>query len=312
VMQRMSRSTRAEHGVAALGLLAAIAAIAGGAALGSVLVLSGAIDLVDEPAVPASVRGGEAQLLDCRGGLPVDFVVDGDSVFVVGVDESKEWVAIRMPTDVEEIGWLPASLLESEGDLSSLPVVPCGGLGDTPIVLAEESNTTVPPTATTLTTPPTTNTTVPTTATTLTTPPTTDTTTPPPPPDTKPPQVLEFVVLPEKIYPGADPGGCDSGGFDIYGSAYATVINEADPVTATLTWRYIPTTYVYSGSFPVSVEPSQSGFQLIGSISGLPQPYSYGISAPTIGVELTWTVTDGAGNSTVKVISGAFEVGRCV
>ena len=307
VLRRVPRHR--EHGIASIGLIAAIAAIVGAASLASVLVLSGALDLVGEPSVSESTRIAEAQLLDCRGGTPVDSVSNGDAVYVVGVDASGEWVAVRRPSALGDVGWLPSSLLESDGDLSSLPVVPCGETGVNAMSLVEESTTTMPTTDTTV---PVVDTTVPVTEPTVTvTVPTTDTTMPPPA-DTKPPQVFEYVILPEKIYPGSGPGACDSGTYDIYGSAYATVVNETDPVTATLTWRYMPTSYEYSGSFPVSVEPSGSGFQLIGSISDLPQPYTFGLSAPKIVVELTWTVRDAAGNPFLEVVPSAFEVGRCV
>jgi hypothetical protein len=184
---------------------------------------------------------------------------------------------------------------------TTVPVV------DTTVPVTEPTATVTVPTAET--TVPVVDTTVPVTEPTVTvTVPTTDTTMAPPP-DTTPPQVFEFLVIPEKIYPSA----CDaSSETPIFGSAYATVVNEADPVTATLTWRYMPDSYDYSGSFPVSVEPSGSGFQLIGAISDLPQPFVFGMSAPKIVVELTWTVTDGAGNPTVVVVSSIFEVGRCV
>jgi hypothetical protein len=297
-------------------LITAVAAIVGAASLGSVLVLTGAVDLVGEPSASRSNRIAQTQLLDCRGGIPVDSVSNGDSVYVVGIDASGEWVAIRRPSALGDVGWLPSSLLESNEDLSSLPVLPCEETGVNAMSLVEEPTTTVPATETTVpvvdTTTPVVDTTVPVTEPTVTvTVPTTDTTMPPPP-DTTPPQVFEYVIDPEKIYPGADPGACDSGTYDIYGSAYATVVNEVDPVMATLTWRYMPASYEYSGSFPVSVEPSGSGFQLIGSISDLPQPYTFGLSAPKIVVELTWTVRDAAGNPFVEVVPSAFEVGRCV
>jgi hypothetical protein len=241
-------------------------------------------------------------------------VIDGDSVYVMGKDASGEWVAIRRPGALAELAWLPIAFLESDEDLSTLPVTLCGPQdGGATAAPGDTSTTTteVPPGDTTIPPP---DTTIPT-ETTLPPPDTTLPTTPPPdatlPPDTDPPIVVDLEVLPETIYPGAEPNACPPPpAFDTEGSAYATVTNEVGPISATLTWKYIPTSYEYSGSFPVSVEPSGSGFQLIGNISDLPQPYTYGISAPDIQAELTWTVTDSAGNSTTEIDN--FAVGRCV
>ena len=97
---------RSERGIAAIGLIAIIGAIIGGAALGAVLVVSGAVDPISEsestqtansvssaatPAPAASLETVTAltanvQVLDCRAGNPVASVIDGDSVYVVGID----------------------------------------------------------------------------------------------------------------------------------------------------------------------------------------------------------------------------------
>ena len=323
---------RSERGIAAIGLIAIIGAIIGGAALGAVLVVSGAVDPISEsestqtansvssaatPAPAASLETVTAltanvQVLDCRAGNPVASVIDGDSVYVVGIDASGEWVAIRQPGALADVGWMPVSFLEYDQDLSTLPVTPCGPQdGDAAVALGDTSTTTTEPPGDTTIPPP--DTTIPT-ETTIPPPDTTLPTTPPPdttlPPDTDPPIVVDLIVLPEIIYPGAEPDACPPT-FDTSGSAYASVVNETGLLEVTLTWKYLPTSYEYSGSFPVSIEPnSTSGFQLIGQISDLPQPYSYGISAPQIKVELTWTVTDDSGNSTTVV--DIFDLGRCV
>jgi hypothetical protein len=323
---------RSERGFVAVGLIAIIAAVVGGAVVGTVLVVSGAVDPISDatstgststvpadtasvstvPVNPIAALAADVQLLDCREGQPVGSVIDGDSVYVMGKDASGEWVAIRRPGALAELAWLPIAFLESDEDLSTLPVTPCGpqdggataAPGDTSTTTTEEppGDTTIPPPDTTIPT-----------ETTLPPPDTTLPTTPPPdttlPPDTDAPKVVELEVLPETIYPGAEPNACPPA-FDTEGSAYATVTNEVGPISATLTWKYIPKSYEYSGSFPVSVEPSGSGFQLIGNISDLPQPYTYGISAPDIQAELKWTVTDSAGNSTTEIDN--FAVGRCV
>jgi hypothetical protein len=328
---------RSERGIAAIGLIAIIGAIVGGAALGGVLVVSGAVDPISEsdntqaevsvttattPTLSTvSALTANVQLLDCREGQPVGSVIDGDSVYVMGKDASGDWVAIRRPGALAELAWLPVAFLESDEDLSTLPVTPCGpqdggaiaALGDTSTTTTEEppGDTTEPPGDTTIPPP---DTTIPT-ETTIPPPDTTLPTTPPPdttlPPDTDPPIVVDLIVEPATIYPGAEPAACDNTpDTPIFGSAYATVTNEVGPITATLMWEYVPTSYEYSGSFPVSIEPSGAGFQLIGNISDLPQPYSYGISAPQIKVELTWRVTDDSGNLTTVV--DIFDLGRCV
>jgi hypothetical protein len=325
---------RSERGFAAVGLVAIVAAVVGGAVLGTVLVVSGAVDPLSDststgststaPADNASVStvpvsalsalAADVQLLDCREGQPVGSVIDGDSVYVMGRNASGEWVAIRRPGALAELAWLPIAFLESDEDLSTLPVTPCGPQdGGATAALGDTSTTTTEPPSDTTIPPP--DTTIPT-ETTLPPPDTTLPTTPPPdttlPPDTDPPIVVDLEVLPETIYPGAEPNACDnSPSTPIFGSAYATVVNETGLLEVTLTWKYLPTSYEYSGSFPVSVEPSGSGFQLIGNISDLPQPYTYGISAPDIQAELKWTVTDSAGNTTT-VDPIRFELGNCV
>ena len=326
---RVFAAIRSSHGFATVGLVAIIGAVVGGAALGAVLVVSGAVDPMTESAsstssssvtaatVPAPVAlpstvsalTANVQLLDCREGQPVGSVIDGDAVYVMGLDASGEWVAIRRPGALAELAWLPISFLESDQDLSALPVTPCGpqdggatvALGDTSTTTTElPGDTTIPPPDTTIPT----ETTIPPPDTTL------PTTLPPEtiPPDTDPPQVDELIVLPDTIYPGAEPNACPPT-FDTEGSAYATVVNETGLLEVTLTWEYLPTSLGYSGSFPVSIEPnSTSGFQLIGHISDLPQAYGPA-SSPTIPVELTWTVTDSAGNTTIEV--DTFDLGRC-
>jgi hypothetical protein len=240
-------------------------------------------------------------------------VIDGDSVYVMGKDASGEWVAIRRPGALAELAWLPIAFLESDEDLSTLPVTPCGpqdggataALGDTSTTTTEEppGDTTIPPPDTTIPT-----------ETTLPPPDTTLPTTPPPdttlPPDTDAPKVVELEVLPETIYPGAEPNACPPA-FDTEGSAYATVVNETGLLEVTLTWQYLPTSYDYSGSFPVRIEPnSTSGFQLIGDISDLPQAYGPASTPFMVVVELTWTVTDSAGNTTTE--TDEFKLGKCV
>jgi hypothetical protein len=323
---------RSERGFVAVGLIAIIAAVVGGAVLGTVLVVSGAVDPISDatatgststaPADTASVStvpvntitalAADVQLLDCREGQPVGSVIDGDSVYVMGKDASGEWVAIRRPGALAELAWLPIAFLESDEDLSTLPVTPCGPQdGGATAALGDTSTTTTEPVGDTTIPPP--DTTVPT-ETTLPPPDTTLPTTPPPdttlPSDTDPPIVVDLEVLPETIYPGAEPNACPPE-FDTEGSAYATVVNETGLLEVTLTWKYLPTSYEYSDSFPVSIEPNPtSGFQLIGHISDLPQPYFYGGSFPQILVELTWTVTDDSGNSTTVI--DIFDLGRCV
>jgi hypothetical protein len=324
---------RSERGFVAVGLIAIIAAVVGGAVLGTVLVVSGAVDPISDatatgststaPADTASVStvpvntitalAADVQLLDCREGQPVGSVIDGDSVYVMGKDASGEWVAIRRPGALAELAWLPIAFLESDEDLSTLPVTPCGPQdGGATATLAETSTTTTeePPGDTTIPPP---DTTIPT-ETTLPPPDTTLPTTPPPdttlPPDTDPPIVVDLEVLPETIYPGAEPNACDnSPSTPIFGSAYATVVNETGLLGVTLTWEYSLASPEHSGSFPVSIEPnSTSGFQLIGSIADLPQAYGPA-SSPPINVVITWTVTDSAGNTTT--VTDLFELGRC-
>jgi len=251
------------------------------------------------------------QLLDCREGQPVGSAIDGDAVYVMGRDGSGEWVVIRRPGALTELAWLPISFLESDKDLSALPVTPCGpqdggatvALGDTSTTTTSEpsGDTTIPPPDTTIPT----ETTIPPPDTTLPTTPPPDTTLPP---DTDPPILAELIVEPETIYPGAEPNACPPT-FVTEGSAYATVVNETGLLEATLTWEYLPTSHGLAGSFPVSIEPnSTSGFQLIGHISDLPQAYGPASSIP-IRVELTWTVTDSAGNTTT--VTDEFDLGRC-
>jgi len=317
-----------ERGIAAIGLIAIIGAIVGGAALGAVLVVSGAVDPISESestqaasSVSASPTLSEVtaltanvQVLDCRAGSPVASVIDGDSVYVVGIDASGEWVAIRRPGALADIGWMPVSFLDYDQDISALPVMPCGVTdGDATVSFGDELATTTTTTPPDTTIPPP-DTTLPT-ETTIPPPDTTLPTTPPPdttlPPDTDPPVVVDLIVEPETIYPGAEPNACDNTpDTPIFGSAYATVVNETGLLEVTLTWQYLPTSYELSGSFPVSIEPnSTSGFQLIGHISDLPQAYSPANYIP-IPVELTWTVTDSAGNTTT-VDPIRFELGNC-
>lgn len=325
---------RSERGIAAIGLIAIIGAIVGGAALGGVLVVSGAVDPIsesDNTQAEVSVTAGattattptlstvsaltaNVQLLDCREGQSVGSVIDGDSVYVMGKDASGDWVAIRRPGALAELAWLPIAFLESDEDLSTLPVTPCGpqdggataSLGDTSTTTTEEppGDTTIPPPDTTIPT----ETTIPPPDTTLPTTPPPDTTLPP---DTDPPIVVDLIVLPETIYPGAEPDGCENSlSTPIFGSAYATVTNEPDSVTATLGWEYLPTdSFTGSGSFPVSVEPGSSSTQLIGSISDLPQAYGPASTPFLAVVELTWIVRDSSGNSTT--VTDSFDLGKC-
>jgi hypothetical protein len=326
---RVFAAIRSSHGFATVGLVAIIGAFVGGAALGAVLVVSGAVDPMAESAIstpsstmtastvpalvalPSTVSALTAnlQLLDCREGQPVGSVIDGDSVYVVGVEESGEWVAVRRPGALAEVGWLPISFLEYDQDLSVVPVIPCGEMDSGADVSVGDTSSTTTTTAPTDTTIPPPDTTLP-----------PDTTIPPPdttlppetiPPDTDAPIVKDLIVVPEVIYPGAGANGCENGASTpTSGSAYATITNEPDPVTATLTWEYQPTDFFTgSGNFSVSVEPGTSTTQLIGSIIDLPQAYGPASTPFNAVVELTWTVTDSAGNTTT--VDDEFDLGRC-
>jgi hypothetical protein len=323
---------RSEWGIAGLGVLLAVLVGLGGIGVGAGLVIGGAIDPLSNDTESAVAAAATANLLDCRGGLPVDMVYDGDSVLAVGIDASGSWVAVRRPGDLTSVGWLPASQLDPDGDLANLPGRPCHGLNDGAVIVPTDepedtptsattsttttSSTTLPPTDTTLpptdttappntTTPP--DTTIPPTDTTA---PPPDTTLPPtdttaPPQDTQPPIVSEVLVLPDVIFPGS----CSPSDYDIYGSVYATVTGETS-VSAMLSWKYLPTSlYEYSGTLPVSVEPGSGSIQLIGHVSDLPDPYPAYTSAPQATVEFRWIVGDGSGNASSAIATAS--VGRC-
>jgi hypothetical protein len=322
---------RSEWGIAGLGVLLAVLVGLGGIGVGAGLVIGGAVDPLSDDIESATTAAATANLLDCRGGLPVDMVYDGDSVLAVGIDSSGSWIAIRRPGDLTSVGWLPASQLDPDGDLAGLPVLSCDGLNGAVVVTSdpdedpstEETTSTTSTSSTTLappdTTIPPTDTTAPPDTTTppdTTIPPPPDTTTPdttlPPPPDTtappqdtQPPVLSEVLVLPDVIFPGT----CSPSDHDVYASVYATVTGETS-VSATLSWKYSPTSlYEFSGTLPVSVEPGSGSIQLIGHVSDLPDPYPAYTSGPQATVEFRWIVRDDSGNASSAIVTAS--VGRC-
>jgi hypothetical protein len=316
---------QSERGSAAFGALLVAFAIAGGAVVGTGLVLGNVIDPVEENPSVVSISHFETNLLDCRNGEPIARVADGDSVLAVAIDDTGSWVAVRRPGDLTAVGWLPATQLRSDDVLADLPVASCDEPAAQLVPLeAEPTDTTsptptVPPvTAPPVTTPPVTAppvTTPPDTAPPVTTPPDTappDTappvTTPPTsdPGDTHPPGLSGLLVEPDTIFPGS----CPPAKYPTTGTVYVTVTNETEPVSGELSWRYLPTqTYDYSGTLPVTAEPGDWSTLLIGAVSGLPDPYPPAVSAPPAVIEFRWLVSDSAGNLSSATITA--DLGRC-
>jgi hypothetical protein len=131
------------------------------------------------------------------------------------------------------------------------------------------------------------------------------TATPTPPVDTTAPILVESVADPE-VYPDVCPGS----GRNTQASAYITAAGET-AVTASLSWTYVDSLDPYSGTTPVSVEPSANGFQLIGHVSEMPDPYPYPSYFPAaeVTIAFTWSVTDDAGNTRQQ--SKNMALGRC-
>ena len=122
-----------------------------------------------------------------------------------------------------------------------------------------------------------------------------------PPADTQPPALSDVIVEPGQIFGGM----CST-----EASVYASVKNETG-VEASLTYAYLPTsTYGgFAGTIPVSVESGSSGIQLVGHVKNLPDPYPSSGAVQPATVELRWTVTDTAGNTSEAKVSA--DVGEC-
>jgi len=302
-----------ERGIAALSLLTVALVGIAGIVVGAGLVVGGVIDPLDDGVTGSSTDSSSTALLDCRGGDPIDVVFDGDEVFAVGQDVTGSWIAIRTPDNPTVLGWLPSSQLDPASDLTKLPEQPCSGL-DGAIVLAADTTVTVttqaPDTTVTVTTQaPDTTVTVTTQAPDTTVTVTTEQpgTTVTQPPDTQPPILLDPLVMPSVIFPERCPEP------DVTeGSAFLTVENETN-VTATLSWSYLSPYNEdgdNSGSLPVEVLVDPANILLIGAISGLPDPYPFGVSALEATIEFQWVVTDAAGNW--NSVTAEATVGRCL
>ena len=302
-----------ERGAAALSILIGVLVGLGGLGLGAGLVVAGVIDPLPDAAPTTTITAADRiNLLDCSGGLPVDTVFDGDTVFAVGTDATGAWIAVRRPGDARAVGWLPASNLDPDGNLDALPVRSCDPSDDIvgmPTELVIRSSTTLPSPAPTepppYTTEPPTATTEPPTDTTEAPPDTTE-----PPTDTEPPVLLDPLVLPNLIFPETCTPPSE---YDTEASAYLTVESGTEPVTATLTWRYLPTdTYDESGELSVTVLPDPTSTLLIGAVRGLPDPYPPPISGPPTPaiIEFEWIVRDEAGNTSRAVVTA--DLGRCL
>lgn len=315
-----------DRGAIGMGVLATVVAGLAGVSVGAVLVLTDVIDPLADTA-PTTVIAADAPpsevLVDCPGGEPVSRVYDDDRVFVVGIDESRSWAAVRRPDDVTRVGWVLVEQLAPDAGLEILPIRSCDGLNGallTPTAIdpfATTTTTTSMPTTTettdTTAPPPTTGSTAapPTTETTATTEAITTegtNTTLTPPADTDPPTLFDPLVLPDLVFPER----CD-GDVDTEATAYLTVEDETARVTASLSWRYLPEDqYDGDGAFEVVVDVGPTNTLLIATIDGLPDPYPPPISGPPtpVVVELEWVVTDQAGNT--SRITDTFDLGRCL
>ncbi len=172
------------------------------------------------------------------------------------------------------------------------------------------TTTTGPISTTTTTTPPdTTTSSTPTSTSTSTSTSTTSTTEPG---DTQPPILLDPLVIPDPVFPNTQK--CVDAGERVEAKTYLTVEGETGPVTATLTWRYLPAdVYDYSGSLDVLVLPDPVNTLLIGDVRDLPDPYPPPISGPPPTpaiVEFEWVVHDATGN--VSTAGTTADLGRCI
>ncbi len=117
--------------------------------------------------------------------------------------------------------------------------------------------------------------------------------------------MLPNLIFPETCSPPSD--------YDTEALAYLTVESGTEPVTATLTWRYLPTdVYDYSGELSVVVLPDPTSTLLIGTVRELPDPYPPPISGPPTPaiIEFEWIVRDEAGNTSRATATA--DLGRCL
>jgi hypothetical protein len=288
-------------------LFVAVGAAVAGAAIGVVLVLGGGVDVIGGTEARLSSALGGVPVAECPGGAEADRFAAGDRVFATGRNVDRTWVEVRDHSGSP--GWIRVEQLEpEEGSFDLLPVRECLE----PVVeTAAPGSTTITTSATTTTVPATTTTaatTTTTTAATTTTSSTSTTTTTTEPPDTTAPILTGPLVEPDRVYPD----GCSLPNLPDEASAYLSAHDESGIGTVTLQWRL---TGDYAGqgngSFDVSVDPASDGYQLIGHIVGMPDPWAGSVisGVMTAPVEITWTVSDPAGN--IRTFIDTFELGRC-
>lgn len=107
-----------------IGLVVAGVVTAG--AVGVALGTSGAIDLFDDGAAPATVESGAVEYRSCPDGAVLGRLRGGDRVFLTGRDESGAWMEVRSPVDQVERVWVRADVVDPDATVD-LPVAGCDG-----------------------------------------------------------------------------------------------------------------------------------------------------------------------------------------
>lgn len=104
----------------------AVAGVVTAGAVGVALGTSGAIDLFDDGAAPATVEAGAVEYRSCPDGAVLGRLRGGDRVFLTGRDESGAWMEVRSPVDQVERVWVRADVVDPDATVD-LPVAGCDG-----------------------------------------------------------------------------------------------------------------------------------------------------------------------------------------
>lgn len=200
------------------GVFAAVAALAGGVALGA----TGTVDVVGEPA-DVVLAADVVPIHACPDADEVGTLVRGDHVWTVAQDPTGDWLQVRSPDDLFDRAWVRAEFLVPEGSTADLATVDCAGHDvtvDAGVAAPEatttsESTTSAPDETTTTALDETTSTTPdvtaqpPATGSPTTGTPTTRASTTTAPPD-RPPAIAQATAAPDTIWEFANTG-CSTG-----------------------------------------------------------------------------------------------------
>jgi len=263
----------------------------------------------------------QVSYLDCPGGSPLGTFGASDRVLGVAHD-GDDWVAVRNPTNVLQIVWLPASVLVPDDGQEPFGELPAATCATVDAVALPADTTTVPTTSPTPTLPATTTTVVATTLPTTNPPATTLPATNPPattvpatnPPATNPPLTSPPVTTPPPNAPpavgnlSANPTVISQDAQCQWSTQTQISVNVTDASgVGAVQVRWSISTFNGPASGTVNLVGPAGGGNWTGTISGLLGP-----NPTTQLVQLRVTATDAQQLQTVKNFDSTLTVEFCL